>query len=143
VQKTEFLVKVVINKIDSSWWYNACSKCKRTAKRYGNLYKCSYSKCNTIGASQQRFVPSCLCVLLLGQAKSELIHRQGSSTCPYGTRLPAKCEEKSLSHPEISKFQDVNRKKFKQRFSLNFKILPNTYFLYRKYSIGKKSLCDF
>jgi hypothetical protein len=27
--------------------------------------------------------------------------------------------------------------KFKQRFSLNYKILPSFYFLYREYSIGK------
>jgi hypothetical protein len=41
-------------------------------------------------------------------------------------------------------FQDVNRKKkLKQRFSLNFKILPSFYFLYREYSIEKKSFVWF
>jgi hypothetical protein len=42
-----------------------------------------------------------------------------------------------LSHPEISNFRMRIGKKLKQRFSLNFKILPNIYFLYREYSIGK------
>jgi hypothetical protein len=34
-----------------------------------------------------------------------------------------------LSHPEIPEFQDVNRKRFKQRFSYNFKIFPTFNFL--------------
>jgi hypothetical protein len=48
-----------------------------------------------------------------------------------------------VSHPEISQFQDVNKKIIKQEFSHNFKNFLNIYFVYRKSSIGKKSLFDF
>jgi hypothetical protein len=42
-----------------------------------------------------------------------------------------------FSHPEISQFQDVNRKIIKQEFSHDFKIFLNIYFVYMKSSIGK------
>jgi hypothetical protein len=43
-----------------------------------------------------------------------------------------------LSHPEISQFQDVNKKENKTMISHNFKIFPTFIFLYRKYSIVKR-----
>ena len=55
LQKTEFLVTVTIKKIDDSWWYNSCEKCVRTAKPYGELYKCTEpNKCGHIGKPVQR-----------------------------------------------------------------------------------------
>ncbi|KAF0903144.1 hypothetical protein E2562_025729 [Oryza meyeriana var. granulata] len=41
-KKHEFLVNVVIKKIDMeySWWYTAYDICRRTARPYGNAYKC-------------------------------------------------------------------------------------------------------
>ncbi|XP_039786284.1 uncharacterized protein LOC120652497 [Panicum virgatum] len=54
-KKMDFLVTVTIRKIDSSWWYNSCYKCARTAKPYGDLYKCTDSTCNYIGKPVQRY----------------------------------------------------------------------------------------
>lgn len=36
VQKIEWLVTVRIMKIDSSWWYNSCKRCLRTARPHGD-----------------------------------------------------------------------------------------------------------
>ncbi|XP_039851311.1 replication protein A 70 kDa DNA-binding subunit C-like [Panicum virgatum] len=57
-KKMDFLVTVAIKKIDSSWWYNSCYKCARTAKPYGDLYKCTDSTCNYTGKPVQRYKPS-------------------------------------------------------------------------------------
>ncbi|CAN6323913.1 unnamed protein product [Urochloa humidicola] len=54
-KKNEFLVTVTIKKIDNSWWYNACCKCSRTAKPYGNQYKCNEPTCDYIGKPVQRY----------------------------------------------------------------------------------------
>lgn len=54
-KKMDFLVTVTIRKIDSSWWYNSCYKCVKTAKPYGDLYKCTDSECNYIGKPVQRY----------------------------------------------------------------------------------------
>ena len=45
---------MTIRKIDSSWWYNACEKCVRTTKPYGDLYKCTEPTCSYIGKPTQR-----------------------------------------------------------------------------------------
>ncbi|CAN6324988.1 unnamed protein product [Urochloa humidicola] len=54
-KKNEFLVTVTIKKIDSSWWYNACYKCSRTAKPYGNQFRCNEPTCDYIGKPIQRY----------------------------------------------------------------------------------------
>ncbi|CAO2037175.1 unnamed protein product [Urochloa humidicola] len=54
-KKNEYLVNVTIKKIDSSWWYNACYKCCRTAKPYGNQYRCNEPTCEYIGKPVQRY----------------------------------------------------------------------------------------
>ncbi|RLM60933.1 replication protein A 70 kDa DNA-binding subunit B-like [Panicum miliaceum] len=59
-QKNEFLVTVTVKKIDGSWWYSACKKCMKTAKRHGDSYKCTNSKCGAIGVPSQRFKLSIL-----------------------------------------------------------------------------------
>ena len=48
------MVTVTIRKIGSSWWYNACEKCVRTTKPYGDLYKCTEPTCGYIGKPTQR-----------------------------------------------------------------------------------------
>jgi hypothetical protein len=48
-----------------------------------------------------------------------------------------------LSHPEISQFQDVNRKIIKQEFSHNLKKFLNIYFVYKKSSVGKSHCLIF
>ncbi|CAN6339007.1 unnamed protein product [Urochloa humidicola] len=54
-KKNEFLVTVTIKKINSSWWYNACYKCSRTAKPYGNQFRCNEPTCDYIGKPIQRY----------------------------------------------------------------------------------------
>lgn len=54
LQKDEFLVTMTIRKIDSSWWYNACKKCIKTAKRHEDLYKCTNPSCGVVGIPTQR-----------------------------------------------------------------------------------------
>jgi hypothetical protein len=44
---------------------------------------------------------------------------------------------------KFGSFRMLIGKIIKQRFSHNFKILPNIYFLYRRFSIGKGQLIDF
>ena len=56
MQKTEFIVTVTVKKISSNWWYNACKKCMKTAKRHGDSYKCTNAKCNNIGIPNPRLV---------------------------------------------------------------------------------------
>ena len=65
VQKNEFLVTVTVKKIDSSWWYNACKKYIKTAKRHGDSYRCTNPKCGAIGVPCQRLVCRCYRSLLI------------------------------------------------------------------------------
>jgi hypothetical protein len=65
VQNNEFFVTVTVKKIDGSWWYNACKKCMKTAKRHGDSYKCTNSKCGAIGVPSQRSVCDSHCSLLI------------------------------------------------------------------------------
>ncbi|CAO2175704.1 unnamed protein product [Urochloa humidicola] len=54
-KKTEFLVTVIVKKIDGkSWWYNACKQCSHTAKRHGNSFKCINTQCGSIGMAAPR-----------------------------------------------------------------------------------------
>ncbi|CAN6280226.1 unnamed protein product [Urochloa humidicola] len=55
-KKTEFLVTVTVKKIDGkSWWYNACKKCSHTARRHGDSFRCTNSKCGSIGMAAPRY----------------------------------------------------------------------------------------
>ncbi|XP_052153386.1 uncharacterized protein LOC127771505 isoform X2 [Oryza glaberrima] len=54
-KKNEFIVTVTIKKIDGPWWYNACDKCKRTAKPYGYLYRCFGDDCPPTVPASPRF----------------------------------------------------------------------------------------
>jgi hypothetical protein len=56
-KKHQFLVTVVIKKVnvDSSWWYTACDTCNKTAKRFGNGYRCADPTCPPVVLASPRF----------------------------------------------------------------------------------------
>jgi hypothetical protein len=66
---------------------------------------------------------------------------RGSAWAGSRVRLGPVCV--LVSHPEISNFRMWIERIIKQEFSHNFKNFLNIYFVYRKSSIGKKSLFDF
>ncbi|XP_021305518.1 replication protein A 70 kDa DNA-binding subunit D [Sorghum bicolor] len=54
-KKTEWLVTVTVQKIDKSWWYNACKKCLKTARPFHDSFRCTEPKCGTIGVPVPRY----------------------------------------------------------------------------------------
>ncbi len=50
LQKTDWLVTVTVQKIDKSWWYNACNKCLRTARPFRDSFRCAEPRCGAVGA---------------------------------------------------------------------------------------------
>ena len=56
LQKTDWLLTVTVQKIDKSWWYNACNKCLRTAKPFRDSFRCTEPRCGTVGAPIPRSV---------------------------------------------------------------------------------------
>ncbi|CAO2207700.1 unnamed protein product [Urochloa humidicola] len=75
-KKSEFLITVTIKKVNDSWWYNACKKCMKTAKRHGDSYKCTNPKCATVGVPSQRYKLSIVAGDETGDAEFILFGRQ-------------------------------------------------------------------